>query len=189
MMQAIGRLRANRRPNEQLEVVSVSDFDLGFSNIEQVKASTITINAADKFERFKLAATQAIAQLKAAGEKVTQTAVSRITGYSQQYLSRSWDLLLLLMDNLYSKSSKKSNAPPDIEEVPEIDVVRSVLEACTAELLPSELPESIEDLFFQTVPTKYWRVLLSNLSDRAKFALLDSLLPLVSLRELDAIAS
>lgn len=105
---AIERPRAGRRPDEQITVVVVTDFDLNLPNVEQVKASSITEEAADKFERLKLVVTRAFAQLKDQGVKITQTAVSAITGYSQEYLSRHWKILQMLLEDLYSKSNNFS---------------------------------------------------------------------------------
>jgi hypothetical protein len=59
-IQAIGRLRAHRRPDEQLQIVILSDFDLGIPT-NKVRASQITLEAADKMERFKIAVTAAMA--------------------------------------------------------------------------------------------------------------------------------
>ena len=173
--QAIGRLRANRRLGDQLKVILLTDFDLQLPNVERVKASSITEEAADKFERFKLAVTRAMSQLKEQGEKVTQSAVSAITSYSQQYISRNWDLLLLLLDNLYSKSSKNPPPPPDLEEEEIVQVSSLILEQVTVDLTPSELAESLNDVFFEMIPEPLWKTLISRLSDRAKFSVLECL--------------
>lgn len=191
IQQAIGRLRANRRPDEQLHVFLITDFDLEMPNVRRVKASFITPAAAGKFERFQTAATSAMRRLREAGEKVTQTAVSALCGYSQQYVSRYWKLLQTLLETTNSKSGKKSQPSPDVEDLAEIEVAASVLEEVTATLPPSRLRESIEDLFFETIPVRYWRTLLSKVSDRAKSSLLESLIGLLPsdvVTELEAIA-
>ena len=110
--QAIGRLRANRRPDEELIIYILGDYPLDFP-VELVKASDITPEAASKMEQFEMALRKAAAQLQAEGKKVTQTALSKITGYSQGYISRQRKLLLLLLDNLNSKSNNPEH-PPEV---------------------------------------------------------------------------
>lgn len=109
--QGLGRLRANRRPGEELVVYFLGDYPLDFP-VELITPIEIAPEAASKKERFELALTEAIAQLQDEGKKVTQTALAQITGYSQQYLSKFKKLLLLLIDSSNSKSSKKSDPPP-----------------------------------------------------------------------------
>ncbi|MGH2412346.1 MAG: hypothetical protein ACRDEA_01330, partial [Microcystaceae cyanobacterium] len=83
--QGIGRLRANRRsPDEQLTVYLLGDFALDVP-VQLIRAIDITLEAASKMEKFERALTEAIAQLKATGEKITQQALANITGYSQGY--------------------------------------------------------------------------------------------------------
>lgn len=172
ILQAIGRLRAHRRPDEQLTVVIVSDFDLGLPNIEQVKASDITVEAAGKFERFQLAAQQAIETLKAAGEKVTQTAVAAISGYSQQYISRHWKLLQTLLDLLNSKSSKANEVDSDLVEIAELILVESS---------PNEVLGALESDLYQWIAPNQWEGIWQHLSRRSQISLLSALL--VALRE------
>lgn len=112
--QAIGRLRASRRPQETLKVYVIADYPLDFP-VVLMKASDITLDAATKKERAVGMALAAAQELIAKGRKLTQSAVSQTTklldplakGYSQQYISQLWDLLqLLLRNNFYSESSK-----------------------------------------------------------------------------------
>lgn len=114
--QAIGRLRAHRRLNESLKVYIIADYPLDFP-VTQIKASDITLEAASKIERFELALKSGIQQLRDIGQKTTQAALAAVTGYSQQYISRHQDLLLLLLDDSYSKSGKTNQPPPDPDEI------------------------------------------------------------------------
>ena len=111
--QAIGRLRANRREGEELIIYILGDYPLDFP-VELVKAIDITPEAATKIERFELALKGAIARLRAEGKKVTQTALSKITGYSQGYISRFKELLLLLLKDSSSKSNNSESPPPEV---------------------------------------------------------------------------
>ncbi|WP_190644112.1 hypothetical protein [Oculatella sp. FACHB-28] len=89
--QAIGRLRAHRRPDEQLQVVICSDFDLSAldMHVEQVAAKEITLEAASKPE----IAWQSILScvqgwFTQTGELPTQVEVSSRTGLKQSYISK-----------------------------------------------------------------------------------------------------
>ena len=110
--QAIGRLRAHRRPNESLEIIFLSNFPLDVPTCK-VKAIEITLEAATKWERFVLAVEAAIASLNAADKKVTQSAIAAISGYRQQYLSRHWVLLQTLLEFSNSKRGKNLELPSD----------------------------------------------------------------------------
>ncbi len=110
--QAIGRrLRANLREGEELIIYILGDYPLDFP-VELVKAIDITPEAASKIEQTEMAIKGAIARLKSEGQKVTQTAIAKITGYSQGYISRFKKLLLLLLEDINSKSNN-SESPPD----------------------------------------------------------------------------
>ena len=52
-----------------------------------------------------MAIEQAVAELKAKGEKVTQAAVAKIVGVTQGFISRFRKLLQTLLDDSYSKSN------------------------------------------------------------------------------------
>jgi hypothetical protein len=108
--QGIGRLRANRRSaDEQLTVYLLGDFPLSVP-VELVKAIDITLEAASKLEKFELALKEAIAELKATGEKITQQALAKMTGYSQGYISRFRELLQTLLDDFSNKSNNPESA-------------------------------------------------------------------------------
>lgn len=66
--QAIGRLRANRRPGEQLKVFILGDFPLDVP-VELVKAGRLTPSAMTKLEKFEAALKGAIAQLRSEGKR------------------------------------------------------------------------------------------------------------------------
>ncbi len=145
--QAIGRLRANRREGEELIIYILGDYPLDFP-VELVKAVDITPEAASKMEQFEMALKKAIAQLKTEGQKVTQTALAKITGYSQGYISRFKELLLLLLESFNSKSNN-SAPPPD---PPSDDVVW-----LAKEYLPlAQNEQLLEEIFnFSEVFTKH----------------------------------
>lgn len=185
--QAIGRLRANRRPDEQLQIIILSDFDLGIPT-NKVKASQITLEAAGKWERFEMAVKSAASQLKANGEKITQTAIAKLTGYSQQYLSRFWKLLLTLLETPYRESSKNSDPPPPL--------IKSVAEGIDAAInqfcdTPDQVLETINEAFFEWLEPDQWSQVWQNIQAQTQIRILESLaltLPADELQNLEAIA-
>ena len=169
--QAIGRLRANRRPDEPLQVVILSDFDLGIPT-HKLKASQITLEAAGKWERFEMAFRAAANQLKANGEKITQTAVAKLTDYSQQYLSRFWKLLLTLLETPYRESSKNSDPPPPL--------VKSVAEGIDAAInqfcnTPDQVAQTINEAFFEWLEPDQWSQVWQNLQTETQTRILEVL--------------
>lgn len=169
VVQAIGRLRAHRRTNEQLQVVIVSNFDLQLPNVTQVRASDITLEAAGKKERFTLAVQRAIEQLKAAGQKVTQSAIAALTGYCQQYVSRHRKLLQTLLDGSNSKSGR--NFEPDEH----LDAVASVLDAAAAEGDTPQLAAAIAECFFEWLEPKNWADVYARLQTFTQIRMLECL--------------
>lgn len=167
--QAVGRLRAHRRPHELLQVIILSDFDLGLPNVQQVKASSITLAAADKFETFTLAVQQAIAQLEAEGKKVTQRAIAALTAYSQQYISRHWKLLRSLLGISNSKSSK----PPETAATPLVDILEAALPPCQT---LEQVLITIEEVFFDWSKPSEWQVIWRSLSTQNQIRVLSALL-------------
>jgi hypothetical protein len=113
--QAPGRLRAHRRLGELLKVYIVADYPLDIP-VKLIKASDITLEAASKTERTLAAMISATEQLVADGLKTTQSAIAKLAGCSQQLVSRHWNLLQTLLVDIYSKSSKNCEPPPDPED-------------------------------------------------------------------------
>lgn len=141
-LQAIGRLRSHRRADEQLQVILLSDFDLDIPT-QQVLASEVTLEATTKRERFIEAALAALEHLKAQGQKLTQTAIAKLTGYSQQYLSRYWKLLLLLLEESNSKSGNTSNLVSEAEPSEAVQVVAQILTTFAAKM---DAPQLLKEL-------------------------------------------
>ena len=188
--QAIGRPRANRRPDEQLTIVILSDFDLGIPT-KKIKASDITIHAGSKNEQLFHAVKGAVNHLRESGQKITQTAIAKLTDYSQQYISEFWKLLLSLLEISYRKSSKKSPGDDDPESLELIDVHCQVLEAVADEQSPPDLLESLCNVFFNGLPEYLWQNCLHQLSTKAQQSILEALmlgLPPDDLAELEAMA-
>lgn len=114
--QAIGRLRAHRRPNKKLKVYILGDYPLDFP-VTLIQAGDLTPDAATKKERWVMAIQTAVAELKAKGEKVTQAAVAKIVGATQGFISRFRKLLQTLLDDSYSICNNSTDPPPDPGEI------------------------------------------------------------------------
>ncbi len=158
--QAIGRLRASRRAGEELIIYILGDYPLDFP-VELVKARDITPEAASKMEQLEMALRDAIAQLLAEGKKVTQSALAQITGYSQGYISRFKNLLLLLLQSFNSKSN---NSEPPSEEV------EWLAKEYFPDLKKEQLPEEILNFY-----SGYGGPLRGSLRDRDFLLLFDLL--------------
>jgi hypothetical protein len=115
--QALGRLRSHLRPDEHLTFIFVGDYDLSFLGvpIEQVEAFQICPEAGTDAQITRWKILEAIKQLHAQGQKLTQEAIATLIGKSQELISKvaksfgGWvrlrKLLLVLLDPLYSGSN------------------------------------------------------------------------------------
>lgn len=162
--QAIGRLRSHRRPGEKLTIVLLSNFNLDIP-VRHVRAVDITPEAGGKFDRFVLAVESAIAVLKEQGLKITQSAISQIAGYSQQYLSRHWKLLQTLLKVSDSVCSKDEPVPPEVE----------LIEAIATESHPIVLLETLESGFYEWLKPSQWLEIWPHLSGAAQVNILNAL--------------
>ncbi|UKP01403.1 PriCT-2 domain-containing protein [Nostoc sp. UHCC 0870] len=123
IIQEIGRLRAHRRPQEELTFYFCADYDLSFLltelpgvKLEVVDASEFCIEAGDRDQQTGLAIVNAFTQLWQSQQKIGQTEIAKIIGISQEWVSKftkrwgGWfkfrKLLLLLLDSLHSDSNK-----------------------------------------------------------------------------------
>ncbi len=141
--QEIGRLRAHRRRDKQLKVYILGDYPLDIP-VTLVKASDITLDAATKDEIFKMSLVGARKHLVETGQKVTQTALAKLTGYSQQYISRALKLLPTLLDGFNSISGKNSQPDPAPDET---EWMSNEYLPLLAESPPAELLEGVLNTF------------------------------------------
>jgi len=126
IIQAVGRLRASRRPGESLTVILVTDFPIDIPGLETLRSEQITPEAAPKRFRTIDRCVQAVQQLAAQGAKVTQTAVARITGLARETVNRIWESVIFYLQGYISKRSQVVFLTP--EEVSVVaGVVKSVL--------------------------------------------------------------
>lgn len=169
MYQAIGRLRAHRRPGDQLEVILLSDFDLQLPQIHHVDAADITLEAASKAERLLIAARRAIAQLQGEGRKITQAAVAAICDCSQQRISQLWHLLKVLLEFPNSRSSK--------DEPPEADELGAIADTAIARSETQiQVLEQVTNLFLKVLKPKQQKAFWQDLKIETQVRILEALL-------------
>jgi predicted DNA-binding protein (UPF0251 family) len=169
--QAIGRLRAHRRPDEQLKVILISNQELDIP-VRQVKASEITIEAASKTERVKIAIQTAIQQLQSAGQKVTQNLVSAVTTIPRGTIARYWRLFISLVENSKSKMNNLNTASPEQADVNQ--AVAAVLEEVAS--LPSEqVLVNLSEVFFEWLSPGQWRSVWELLTAQAQMSVIQAL--------------
>ena len=169
--QAIGRLRAHRRPGESLQVVLLSNIEMNIP-VQQVMAKDLTIEAAHKTERVKIAIESAILQLQAKGEKVTQQIVSAMTKIPRGTIARYWRLFTSLLEGLNSKmNNSKNTSNPDHETHHAIAGVLDEL----ADLPINDLLPSINEVFFDWLKPKEWANVWDQVSVPGQMAILEGL--------------
>lgn len=89
IIQGIGRLRANRRPDEQLCAILITNFDLGIE-VEEVNAKDITPDAMDRRDSTESRIIEAATKLKGEDKKITLEAIGALAGVSKGYISREF---------------------------------------------------------------------------------------------------
>jgi hypothetical protein len=177
--QAIGRLRAHRRPGQKLRVYFLGDYPLDLP-VTLKKASDITLEAATKDERVKIAIRKAVQQLNKGGQKITQSAIAQLSGYSQQHISRFRDLLKTLLSNSNREMSKTSGESLEPEEVQEARWLGSeylplAVNDYPPEQHPSELLKVVLEVY-QVGGSAYWQAVWSATPAATQIKILQSLL-------------
>jgi hypothetical protein len=181
--QAIGRLRAHRRPDEQLRVVLITDLDLtdfGVS-IQQVKGYEICIAAGKKTDRVRLAIEGAIRELISAGKQVGQEIVAGITGIPRGTVARYWRLFISLVDQTNSKMNKPRGSPGEVEKAA-ATAMEEMAQLPTTEFLPN-----LGEVFFDWLNPQQWGSVWEMLDAQTQIAVLKALtltIPEVSLQAL-----
>jgi hypothetical protein len=145
--QAIGRLRANRRPGEQLRVFILGDFPLDMP-VLLVKASEITLEAADTQEQNLIGIFRGLMATAAAGAKQTQAAIAAaahtIQGQVSKILSKvgGMERVKKIFQTLIEPLSKWNNFEPDDEQM----WMAKTFLALVLENEPENLVESVSNL-------------------------------------------
>ncbi|MBD2072410.1 PriCT-2 domain-containing protein [Phormidium sp. FACHB-592] len=181
--QEAGRLRANRRPDEDLTLYFVFDCDRSQMQYtlpmahSVVDVAQLCPAAATPFDRAMMAVCQAKQQLISAGQKATQTAIATITGYAQQYVSR---LLKALLDMAFKTTTNpimdnnKSSCKKPIDTEPLVAIANTLTWAAQ-NYTDQELGETILEAFYQWAEPKYWHYLWQTLTAETQMRLLTAL--------------
>ncbi len=127
VIQCAGRLRANRRPEENLTYYVVSDKDLSYlmeyypgCTLVQSIAFDITPLAGTDKQQTRWGILQGFKQLVAAGAEIKQKAIASIAGISQSSVSKTasefggWKTLKKILLALYSSLYRSSNNFDDV---------------------------------------------------------------------------
>jgi hypothetical protein len=110
--QEIGRVRGNLYPDRRFEIVLLTDYDFSglipANQIKQVKAHEITPNAESAIERTKRVIGEAVEKLQETGQKITERAISTLSGLSRSVVNRARQFLdeilaQFTISNPYSK--------------------------------------------------------------------------------------
>jgi hypothetical protein len=175
IQQAIGRLRAHRRADEQLEIILLSNFVLNLPT-QPVLSTDITPEAASKQERLVWLAQAAIKRLQEQGQKVTQRAVAAIAGCTQARISQLWELINFAMGNSKSEIYNQADAAiaPEVEQL-----VGSVIENATVD----ELLQSLPEMFFEWLEPGQWGQVWRSVSIQQQAKVLSVLLLLLPPRQ------
>jgi hypothetical protein len=169
--QAIGRLRAHRRPTESLTVVLISNLEMADLNTQQVAAQALTPDAASKTERVQMAIASAIQTLQASGQKVTQQLVAAITAVPRGTIARYWSLFISLIKKSNSKMNNHSTEP---QQIGFNQGVATVLEEVARSPLEQLLP-GVEEVFFQWLQPQQWGQVWTLVSGQAQLKILAGL--------------
>jgi len=116
--QEIGRVRANLYPDRRFEIVFLTDYDFSglipANQLKQVKSHEITLDAESVMERTKRLIGEAVSQLKETGQKITERAISTVTGMARTTVNRCREFLdeilaTIAIDTPYSKCGQAEN--------------------------------------------------------------------------------
>jgi hypothetical protein len=181
--QAIGRLRAHRRLDESLRVVLISNIEMNVP-VVGMKARDLTLDAAHKTERVRIAIESAILQLKATGQTITQKLVAALTSIPRGTIARYWGLFISLIG---SSSSKMNNS----ETVSDTDreshqAIAGVLNEL-ADLPMDELLPSLDEIFYDWLKPHQWAAVWDGVNASAQMAILEGLALVVPERVLTGV--
>lgn len=168
IIQGIGRIRADRRPDEKLTVVLLSNFELGIPTAE-VTGYSICPEGGTKVEQLVGKAKAAIAHMKALGQKITQDAIAALCGCSQGRISQLGDFINSAINNPNSKINN-SEAPPLTPELV------GYVEAIAAEGNPEQILNSIAEIFFDWTDPTLWLQMWRSLTNGAQNNLMGALI-------------
>lgn len=180
LIQEIGRLRSQRRPTEELQVILITDFPINFA-AEPLKASEVTLEAATSTERLTLAIKQAIDYLQSTHQKPTQAAIAQQVGVSQGYISRQFrELLQTLLDPI-----DRTHHTDLSDDGALSDLVIPVAEQALAESrTPVQILATLHEVFFEWLQGASWAIAWQQFAPSVQIKVLSALLLVLPIEEL-----
>jgi hypothetical protein len=170
--QEIGRLRANLYPDRRFEIVLLTDYDFSrlipANQIKQVKAHEITPNAESVSERTKRLIGEAANQLWESGEKITERAISTVTGMARTTINRCREFLdeilaTFTIKDSYSKCGQTENLTQTDFDL--INDATDYLAAAGEDSLLSEL-EAVLEVIDRSKWTIFWEFIPIPVRDK-----------------------
>jgi hypothetical protein len=170
--QEIGRLRANLYPDRRFEIVLLTDYDFSrlipANQIKQVKAHEITPNAESVSERTKRLIGEAANQLWESGEKITERAISTVTGMARTTINRCREFLdeilaTFTIKDSYSKCGQTENLTQTDYDL--INDATDYLAAAGEDSLLSEL-EAVLEVIDRSKWTIFWEFIPIPVRDK-----------------------
>ncbi|GAP99603.1 hypothetical protein [Leptolyngbya sp. NIES-2104] len=180
LIQEIGRLRSQRRPTEQLQVILITDFPIDLT-VEPLKASEVTLEAATGTERLTIAIKQAIEYLQSTDQQPTQAAIAQQVGVSQSYISRQFrELLQTLLDPI----DRTHHTDSTDDEAP-LDLLVPVVEQALAESrTPVQVLVTLHEVFLDWLQDENWAIAWQQLAPLVQIKALSALLLMLPSEEL-----
>ena len=195
IVQEIGRLRANRRPDEELTFYFCADYDLSFlaehfssATLIKVDAFAITPDAGTENQQNKLAILEAAKELVNRGAKLTQQAIANTAEITQGTVSKiasqfgGWSplkkLFQSLLDSLYSVGNNfngAKNVDKERDCIPELAAYLPTL--ASAEVSTLEAVEAMVDVL-EVIGETVFRQSLKYLDVAVRGKLLGKILPI-----------
>lgn len=198
IVQEVGRIRANRRPNEQLTFYFCADYDLTFLNehfpgatLTSIDAFVITPDAGSKNQQTKLSIVEAAKELITREAKVTQQTIANAAEITQGTVSKiasqfgGWSslkkLFPTLLNSLYSKRNNfdGANIPESIQEDLPFLAKEYLPTLASAEVSTLEAIQAMVEVL-EVIGETVFRQLLEHLDVTVKGKLLGKLLPIDS---------
>jgi hypothetical protein len=170
--QETGRPRANRYPDRRFEIVLLTDYDFSGlippNQLRQCKAHEITPLAESVSERTKRLIGEAANQLRETGEKITERAISTLTGMARTTINRCREFLdeilaTIAIDTPYSKCGQAENLTES--EIGLFDDATAYLAASSEDPLLTEL-EALLEVFDRSKWTIFWEFIPIPIRDK-----------------------
>jgi hypothetical protein len=151
--QEIGRVRANLYPDRIFEIAFLTDYDFSglipANQLKQIKAHEITPNAESVSERTKRLIGEAANRLWESGQKITERAISTVTGMARTTINRCREFLDEILATFTIKDSYSNCGQAETLTQTDTDLINDAtvyLEAASEDSLLTEFGNILEVL-------------------------------------------